>query len=49
MNQLNANQTLSATQAVSGQRVAFIQSRWHSDIVDQCRFAFMKQIAAKGF
>lgn len=49
MNQLNANQTLSATQAVLGQRIAFIQSRWHRDIVDQCRFSFMKEIAAKGF
>ena len=55
MNQLTANSiSTSASQPVlsqqgAGQRIAFIQSNWHRDIVDQCRFAFMKEIAAKGF
>jgi 6,7-dimethyl-8-ribityllumazine synthase len=51
MNQLTANPTssASASQPVSGQRIAFIQSSWHREIVDQCRFSFMKEIAAKGF
>jgi 6,7-dimethyl-8-ribityllumazine synthase len=54
MNQLTTNPTTSTSQPVSppqgaGQRIAFIQSSWHRDIVDQCRFAFMKEIAAKGF
>ena len=54
MNQLTTNPTTSSSQPVSppqgsGQRIAFIQSSWHRDIVDQCRFAFMKEIAAKGF
>lgn len=53
MNQLTANPTSSSSQPVSqpglGERIAFIQSGWHRDIVDQCRFSFMKEIAAKGF
>jgi len=54
MNQLTTNPTTATSQPVSspqgaGQRIAFIQSSWHRDIVDQCRFAFMKEIAAKGF
>jgi 6,7-dimethyl-8-ribityllumazine synthase len=54
MNQLTANPTSSSSRpvsspSVSGQRIAFIQSSWHRDIVDQCRFSFMKEIAAKGF
>jgi len=24
--------------------IAFIQARWHADIVDQCRFAFLEEI-----
>ena len=49
MNQLTANPNSASSQLVSGQRIAFIQSSWHRDIVDQCRFSFMKEIAAKGF
>lgn len=55
MNQLTANSLSTSTsqpvvsQQGLGQRIAFIQSSWHRDIVDQCRFAFMKEIAAKGF
>ncbi len=29
-------------------RIAFIQSCWHRDIVDQCRDSFLKEMAAKG-
>jgi 6,7-dimethyl-8-ribityllumazine synthase len=29
-------------------RVAFIQSCWHRDIVDQCRIAFVAELAALG-
>ncbi|MFT3878456.1 MAG: 6,7-dimethyl-8-ribityllumazine synthase [Gemmatales bacterium] len=29
-------------------RVAFIQSCWHRDIVDQCRDFFLKEMSAKG-
>jgi 6,7-dimethyl-8-ribityllumazine synthase len=31
-----------------GQRVAFIQSGWHRDIVDQCRIAFVAELASLG-
>ncbi len=27
-------------------RIAFIQARWHADIVDQCRIAFLSQLSA---
>jgi 6,7-dimethyl-8-ribityllumazine synthase len=30
-------------------RIAFIQSSWHREIVDQCRDAFIKNIRAHGF
>ena len=48
IHQLTANPTSSNSQPVSGQRIAFIQSCWHRDIVDQCRFSFIKEMAAKG-
>ena len=45
MNQLTANPiSTSASQPAPGQRIAFIQSNWHRDIVDQCRTAFVKAI-----
>lgn len=31
-----------------GQRIAFVQSRWHSEIVDQCRSAFFAEIGKFG-
>ncbi|GAA4340466.1 6,7-dimethyl-8-ribityllumazine synthase [Pigmentiphaga soli] len=31
-----------------GRRIAFVQSCWHRDIVDQCRRAFAAEIAAAG-
>src|SRR5262245_47205699 len=50
MNQLTASPISTSTpQPAPGQRIAFIQSNWHRDIVDQCRFAFMKEMTAKGF
>lgn len=30
-------------------RIAFIQSSWHRDIVDQCRIAFTAEMAARGY
>jgi 6,7-dimethyl-8-ribityllumazine synthase len=30
-------------------RIAFIQSCWHKDIVDQCRKSFVSEIARNGF
>jgi 6,7-dimethyl-8-ribityllumazine synthase len=32
-----------------GERVAFVQSCWHQDIVDQCRHAFTAEIGKLGF
>ena len=29
---------------VSAVRIAFIQARWHADIVDQCRLSFLSEI-----
>jgi 6,7-dimethyl-8-ribityllumazine synthase len=31
-----------------GPRIAFVQSGWHSDIVDRCRHAFLREIARHG-
>jgi 6,7-dimethyl-8-ribityllumazine synthase len=31
------------------QRIAFIQSKWHSDIVDACRRAFIEEAANLGY
>src|SRR5438045_9617215 len=30
------------------QRVAFVQSSWHRDVVEECRIAFLAEIAARG-
>ena len=32
-----------------GERIAFVQSCWHQDIVDQCRRAFTAEIGKLGF
>ena len=32
----------------SGSRIAFVQSSWHKEIVDQCRVAFVDEIARHG-
>ena len=30
-------------------RIAFIQASWHKDIVDQCRIAFVEEMAVRGY
>src|SRR5258705_8834455 len=30
------------------QRVAFVQSAWHREVVEQCRLAFLEEIEARG-
>ena len=30
------------------QRVAFVQSSWHRDVVEECRIAFLDEIGARG-
>ncbi|MBM3597951.1 MAG: 6,7-dimethyl-8-ribityllumazine synthase [Alphaproteobacteria bacterium] len=34
---------------IDASRIAFVQSCWHKDIVDQCRHAFVAEIARLGF
>lgn len=34
--------------AASPTRIAFVQSSWHKEIVDQCRIAFLDEIAREG-
>ena len=43
MNQSNQNSTTETG------RIAFIQSCWHRDIVDQCRTAFVEEMGRRGF
>lgn len=33
----------------NSRRVAFIQSAWHKDIVDQCRISFIEEMAVHGY
>lgn len=33
----------------STHRIAFIQSSWHKEIVDQCRIAFVAEMATRGY
>jgi 6,7-dimethyl-8-ribityllumazine synthase len=47
MSQIN-DLPLSATTAPRGERVAFVQARWHADIVDQARDAFLEEMARLG-
>lgn len=35
--------------ASTSRRIAFIQASWHKDIVDQCRIAFVEEMAARGY
>lgn len=43
------NQRHPTTAAVASEgRIAFIQSCWHKDIVDQCRLAFIEEIVRLG-
>src|ERR1700704_6487332 len=30
------------------QRVAFVQSSWHREVVEECRIAFLEEIEARG-
>src|ERR1700716_2094942 len=30
------------------QRVAFVQSSWHREVVEECRIAFLKEIETRG-
>lgn len=46
--QQSTMQTASPTTGPAGGRVAFIQACWHKDIVDQCRIAFVSEIAKLG-
>lgn len=39
---------LSATAVQGGQRIAFIEAQWHSDIVHQARDAFLAEMARQG-
>ncbi|MFX9718432.1 6,7-dimethyl-8-ribityllumazine synthase, partial [Acinetobacter baumannii] len=32
---------------VKPQRVAFVQSAWHRDVIEQCRIAFLAEMAAR--
>lgn len=51
MNQTNlASQQASAVRSIPavGSRVAFVQSSWHKDIVDQCRLAFVSELRRLG-
>jgi 6,7-dimethyl-8-ribityllumazine synthase len=43
-----ANISTSSKAVADGGRIAFIQSSWHKDIVDQCRVAFVAQLQKLG-
>ena len=43
-----ANISTSSKAAADGGRIAFIQSSWHKDIVDQCRVAVVAQLQKLG-
>lgn len=40
------NQSSQAKRAT--QSIAFVQARWHAEIVDQCRLAFLEEIERRG-
>jgi 6,7-dimethyl-8-ribityllumazine synthase len=40
--------SVSQVESEGGSRVAFIQSCWHKDIVDECRVAFLSEISQLG-
>jgi 6,7-dimethyl-8-ribityllumazine synthase len=42
------NQPLSSASRTDAPRIAFIQACWHRDIVDQCKTAFLAEIAQSG-
>jgi 6,7-dimethyl-8-ribityllumazine synthase len=49
MSQRSARRSTSAARELFSQRIGFIQSGWHSDIVDQSRKSFIAGIAKRGF
>ena len=50
MNQITpaSSQTGTRSEPAMGGRVAFVQSSWHKDIVDQCRVAFVSELRRLG-
>ncbi|MEQ9641398.1 MAG: 6,7-dimethyl-8-ribityllumazine synthase [Alphaproteobacteria bacterium] len=44
MNQSSHDQTTATT---GNYRIAFVQARWHADIVDQCRIACLDELARR--
>ncbi|HXU58232.1 MAG TPA: 6,7-dimethyl-8-ribityllumazine synthase, partial [Verrucomicrobiae bacterium] len=48
MNQRPANLSTAAVTPSPAPRIAFIQSCWHKDLVDQCRDAFLAESAGLG-
>ena len=40
--------SVSQVESEGGRRVAFVQSCWHKDIVDECRAAFLSEISQLG-
>ena len=51
MNQIVADPTEETSENVrflKPQRVAFVQSCWHREVVEQCRIAFLDEIEARG-
>ncbi len=49
MSQRSARRSSSAASESASQRVAFIQSQWHGDIVDQSRKSFISSLGKQGF
>ncbi len=47
MNQINPTTSLQS-KPTADRRVAFVQSSWHKDIVDQCRLAFVSELGRLG-
>ena len=43
-----SSQTSTGSEPAMGGRVAFVQSSWHKDIVDQCRVAFVSELRRLG-
>jgi 6,7-dimethyl-8-ribityllumazine synthase len=43
-----SQQKLSVVPASAGERIAFVQSCWHRDIVDRCRKSFTDEMARRG-
>ena len=46
---MNQRHSQDSTPAERGERIAFVQSCWHKDIVDRCRDSFTAEIGKRGF